>query len=168
MSTLHVNGREHTVDVAPDTPILWALRDTLGMTGTKFGCGAALCGACTVHLDGQAIRSCVTPILVAQGKQITTTEATTDGSDKVGAIVHAAWVKYDVAQCGYCQSDQIISATAFLKSLPRGRQPTVVDAETGRARFHEISSSAYVFQQSSVALLANTLRLYVQISKIAP
>ncbi|SKC88266.1 Aerobic-type carbon monoxide dehydrogenase, small subunit, CoxS/CutS family [Burkholderia sp. CF099] len=163
MSTLHVNGHEHTVDVAPDTPILWALRDTLGMTGTKFGCGA-----CTVHLDGQAIRSCVTPISVAQGKQITTIEATTDGSDKVGAIVHAAWVKYDVAQCGYCQSDQIMSATAFLKSLPRGRQPTVVDAETGRARFHEISSSAYVFQQSSVALLANTLRLYVQISKIAP
>ncbi|OUL92451.1 (2Fe-2S)-binding protein, partial [Paraburkholderia hospita] len=84
MSTLHVNGRERTVDVAPDTPILWALRDTLGMTGTKFGCGAALCGACTVHLDGQAIRSCVTPISVAQGKQITTIEATTDGSDKVG------------------------------------------------------------------------------------
>jgi isoquinoline 1-oxidoreductase alpha subunit len=104
MSTLHVNGGEHTVDVAPDTPILWALRDTLGMTGTKFGCGAALCGACTVHLDGQAIRSCITPISAAQGKQITTIEATTDGSDKVGAAVHAAWVKHDVAQCGYCQS----------------------------------------------------------------
>ena len=133
MSTLNINGREHTVDVAPDTPHLWALRDTLGMTGTTFGCGAALCGACTVHLDGQAIRSCVTPISVAQGKQITTIEATTDGSDKVGAIVHAAWVKYDVAQCGYCQSGQIMSATAFLKSLPRGRQPTVVEIDAAMA-----------------------------------
>ncbi|EUC14473.1 (2Fe-2S)-binding protein [Paraburkholderia hospita] len=130
MSTLHVNGREHTVDVAPDTPILWALRDTLGMTGTKFGCGAGLCGACTVHLDGQAIRSCITPISVAQGKQITTIEATTNGSDKVGAIVHAAWVKHDVAQCGYCQSGQIMSAAAFLKSLPRGRQPTSVEIDS--------------------------------------
>ncbi|AUT76679.1 isoquinoline 1-oxidoreductase, alpha subunit [Paraburkholderia hospita] len=133
MSTLHVNGRERTVDVAPDTPILWALRDTLGMTGTKFGCGAALCGACTVHLDGQAIRSCVTPISAAQGRQITTIEATTDGSDKVGAIVHAAWVKHDVAQCGYCQSGQIMSATAFLKALPRGRQPTTVEIDAAMA-----------------------------------
>ncbi len=118
MSTLNVNGREHTVDADPGTPILWALRDTLGMTGTKFGCGAALCGACTVHLDGQAIRSCVTPISAAEGKKITTIEAATDGSDRVGAAVHAAWVKHDVAQCGYCQSGQIMSATAFLKSLP--------------------------------------------------
>lgn len=133
MSTLHVNGREHTVDVAPDTPILWALRDTLGMTGTKFGCGAALCGACTVHLDGQAIRSCITPISVAQGRQITTIEATTDGSDKVGAIVHAAWVRHDVAQCGYCQSGQIMSATAFLKALPRGRQLTAVEIDAAMA-----------------------------------
>ena len=133
MSTLHVNGGEHTVDVAPDTPILWALRDTLGMTGTKFGSGAALCGACTVHLDGQAIRSCITPISVAQGKQITTIEATTDGSDKVGAIVHAAWVKHDVAQCGYCQSGQIMSATAFLKSLPRGKQPTATEIDAAMA-----------------------------------
>ncbi|RDK01497.1 (2Fe-2S)-binding protein [Paraburkholderia lacunae] len=133
MSTLHVNGREHTVDVAPDTPILWALRDTLGLTGTKFGCGAALCGACTVHLDGQAIRSCITPISVAQGKQVTTIEATTDGSDKVGAIVHAAWVKHDVAQCGYCQSGQIMSAAAFLQSLPRGKQPTVVEIDAAMA-----------------------------------
>jgi isoquinoline 1-oxidoreductase alpha subunit len=81
MSALHVNGRDHTVDADPGTPILWALRDTLGMTGTKFGCGAALCGACTVHLDGQAIRSCITPISAAEGKKITTIEATTDGSD---------------------------------------------------------------------------------------
>src|SRR5437870_13184998 len=124
MSKLHVNGRDRTVDTDPATPILRALRDTLGMTGTKFGCGAALCGACTVHLDGQAIRSCITPISAAAGKKITTIEAATDGSDRVGAAVHAAWVKHDVAQCGYCQSGQIMSAIALLKSLPPGQQPT--------------------------------------------
>ena len=133
MSTLNVNGREHTVDADPGTPILWALRDTLGMTGTKFGCGAALCGACTVHLDGQAIRSCITPISAAEGKKITTIEATTDGSDRVGAAVHAAWVQHDVAQCGYCQSGQIMSATAFLKSLPRGQQPTAAEIDSTMA-----------------------------------
>jgi isoquinoline 1-oxidoreductase alpha subunit len=85
-----VNGREHTVDVDPATPILWALRDTLGMTGTKFGCGAALCGACTVHLDGEAIRSCSTPVSDAEGKQITTIEAVAEGADGIGAAVHAA------------------------------------------------------------------------------
>ena len=126
---LVVNGREHTVDADPATPILWALRDTLGMTGTKFGCGAALCGACTVHLDGKAIRSCSTPISDAEGKQITTIEAVTDGTDRIGAAVHAAWVKHDVAQCGYCQSGQIMSATAFLKSLPKGTQPVAADID---------------------------------------
>ena len=115
MVQLVVNGREHTVDVDPATPILWALRDTLGMTGTKFGCGAALCGACTVHLDGEAIRSCITPISAAEGRKITTIEAVDRGQRRVGAAVHAAWVKHDVAQCGYCQSGQIMSATAFLK-----------------------------------------------------
>jgi isoquinoline 1-oxidoreductase alpha subunit len=133
MSALNVNGREHAIDADPGTPILWALRDTLGMTGTKFGCGAALCGACTVHLDGQAIRSCVTPISAAEGKKITTIEATTDGSDRVGAAVHAAWVKYDVAQCGYCQSGQIMSASAFLKSLPRGKRPTAAEIDAAMA-----------------------------------
>ena len=130
MNILNVNGRDHTVDVNPDTPLLWALRDTLGLTGTKFGCGAALCGACTVHLDGQAIRSCVTPISAAQGKKITTIEATTDGTDHIGAAVHAAWVKHDVAQCGYCQSGQIMSATDFLKSLPKGKQPTAAEIDS--------------------------------------
>ena len=111
MNKLNINGREHTVDADPATPILWTLRDTLGMTGTKFGCGAALCGACTVHLDGEAIRSCVTPISAAEGKKIVTIEAATGGNDRVGTAVHAAWVKHDVAQCGYCQSGQIMSAT---------------------------------------------------------
>ena len=133
MSTLNVNGRQRAVDADASTPILWALRDTLGMTGTKFGCGAALCGACTVHLDGVAIRSCVTPISAAEGKQITTIEAATDGSDRVGAAVHAAWVKNDVAQCGYCQSGQIMSAIALLKSLPRGKQPSTAEIESAMA-----------------------------------
>ncbi|SFI31714.1 isoquinoline 1-oxidoreductase, alpha subunit [Bosea sp. OK403] len=129
MIALTINGREHAVDADPATPILWALRDTLGMTGTKFGCGAALCGACTVHLDGEAIRSCSTPISEAVGKAITTIEAVTSGTDRVGAAVHAAWVKHDVAQCGYCQSGQIMSATAFLKSLPRGKQPSPAEID---------------------------------------
>ena len=126
---LVINGRERTVDADPAMPILWALRDILGMTGTKFGCGAALCGACTVHLDGEAIRSCSTPISDAEGKTITTIEAVTDGTDRVGAAVHAAWVEHDVAQCGYCQSGQIMSATAFLKSLPKGTQPAPADID---------------------------------------
>jgi len=133
MSTLNVNGRERTVDIDPATPILWALRDTLGMTGTKFGCGAALCGACTVHLDGQAIRSCITPVSAVEGKKITTVEAATDGSDRVGAAVHAAWVKHDVAQCGYCQSGQIMSATAFLKTVPPGKLPSDAEIDSAMA-----------------------------------
>ncbi len=133
MTTLNVNGREQQLDVDPGTPILWALRDTLGLTGTKFGCGAAQCGACTVHLNGQAIRSCVTPVSAATGQKITTIESVTDGHDKVGQAVHAAWVKHDVAQCGYCQSGQIMSATAFLKSLPKGKRPTEAEIDAAMA-----------------------------------
>ena len=131
MSTLHVNGQDRQVDADPSTPILWALRDTLGMTGTKFGCGAALCGACTVHLDGKAIRSCVTPISAAAGQKITTIEAVTGGATRSARRCSDAWVKHDVAQCGYCQSGQIMSATAFLKAVPPGKQPT--DAEIDAA-----------------------------------
>ena len=112
MISLNVNGKTMKVDVAPDTPILWALRDALGMTGTKFGCGMALCGACTVHLDGAAIRSCVMPVSMAEGKKITTIEAMS--ASKVGKAIQAAWTKHDVPQCGYCQSGQIMSATALL------------------------------------------------------
>ena len=130
---LIVNNREIAIDADPAMPLLWALRDVIGLTGTKFGCGAAQCGACTVHLDGQAIRSCITPISEADGKKLTTIEAATDGTDRVGAAVHAAWLKYDVAQCGYCQSGQIMSATAFLKSLPRGQQPTAAEIDTAMA-----------------------------------
>ena len=133
MPQLNINGKDVQVDADASTPILWALRDTLGMTGTKFGCGAALCGACTVHLNGQAIRSCVTPIAAAAGQKIITIEAVTGGADKVGTAVHQAWVRHDVAQCGYCQSGQIMSATAFLKSLPRGKQPSEAEIDTAMA-----------------------------------
>jgi len=114
MASLNINGRDMPVDADPATPILWVLRDNLNMTGTKFGCGAALCGACTVHLDGAPIRSCVTPIAAAAGKKITTIEAME--SDKIGKAVQDAWVKLDVPQCGYCQSGQVMSATALLRA----------------------------------------------------
>lgn len=132
MTTLNVNGRTQQVDIDPATPVLWALRDTLGLTGTKFGCGAALCGACTVHVDGQAIRSCVTPIASVEGREITTIESVAQ-DDPVGRAVRDAWIKHDVAQCGYCQSGQIMSATAFLKSLPKGRQPSAADIDSAMA-----------------------------------
>ena len=128
MPTLNINGKDVAVDADGATPILWALRDTLGMTGTKFGCGAALCGACTVHLNGAAIRSCVTPISAAAGQKITTIEAI--GADRVGKAVHAAWVKIDVAQCGYCQSGQIMSATALLQA---NAKPSDADSDAAMA-----------------------------------
>jgi isoquinoline 1-oxidoreductase alpha subunit len=124
MVTLNINGKDMQVDADPSTPILWALRDNLDMTGTKFGCGAALCGACTVHLNGQPIRSCVTPISAAAGSKITTIEAMQD--DRIGKAVQAAWVKLDVPQCGYCQSGQVMSATALLRS---NRSPSDADID---------------------------------------
>jgi isoquinoline 1-oxidoreductase alpha subunit len=133
MTRLNINGRDHTLDVDPGTPVLWALRDTLGLSGTKFGCGAALCGACTVHVDGQATRSCVTPVSSVEGRRITTIESVTGGDDRVGRAVSEAWVKHDVAQCGYCQSGQIMSATAFLKSLPKGKRPSADEIDAAMA-----------------------------------
>jgi isoquinoline 1-oxidoreductase alpha subunit len=112
MTTLNINGRDVTVDVPADMPILWVLRDVIGLTGTKFGCGMALCGACTVHLDGQPIRSCVTPVAAATGKKITTIEAI--GDTPAGKKIQQAWLDLDVVQCGYCQSGQIMSASALL------------------------------------------------------
>jgi isoquinoline 1-oxidoreductase subunit alpha len=128
MPTLNINGKDTAVNADDATPILWALRDTLGMTGTKFGCGAALCGACTVHLNGAAIRSCVTPIGAAVGQKITTIEAV--ANDRVGKAVQDAWVKHDVAQCGYCQSGQVMSATALLKT---NNKPTDADIDAAMA-----------------------------------
>jgi isoquinoline 1-oxidoreductase subunit alpha len=112
MASLNINGKTVEVDADPSTPLLWALRDNLNMTGTKFGCGMALCGACTVHMNGQATRSCVTAISAAAGQKIITIEAQTN--DKVGKAVTEAWVKHDVAQCGYCQSGQVMTAAALL------------------------------------------------------
>lgn len=112
MATLTINGQSRQLDVPDDMPLLWALRDVAALTGTKFGCGMSLCGACTVHLDGQPTRSCVTPVSAAVGKQVTTIEAV--GEDSVGKAVQDAWRKLDVVQCGYCQSGQIMTATALL------------------------------------------------------
>jgi isoquinoline 1-oxidoreductase alpha subunit len=112
MLSLSVNGQSHQVDVPPDMPLLWVLRDVIGLTGTKFGCGIAQCGACTVHLDGQPVRSCVLPVGSIGSKAITTIEAV--GNTPNGAKVQQAWLEVDVVQCGYCQSGQIMSATALL------------------------------------------------------
>jgi isoquinoline 1-oxidoreductase subunit alpha len=128
MTTLNVNGKTVNVDADPATPVLWALRDHLQLTGTKFGCGAALCGACTVHLNGQPVRSCITPMSAAAGQKITTIEAV--ASDKVGKAVQAAWIRNDVAQCGYCQSGQIMSATALLRA---NKKPTDADIDGAMA-----------------------------------
>ena len=126
MISLNVNGKRVQADAEADTPLLWVLRDYLNMTGTKFGCGMALCGACTVHLDGQGIRSCMTPLAAVANKKITTIEAME--ADSVGKAVQAAWVDMGVPQCGYCQTGQIMSATALLK-----RNPKPTDADIDRA-----------------------------------
>lgn len=128
-TTLNVNGKTVTVDVADDTRLLWTLRDVLGMTGTKFGCGMALCGACTVHLDGAPTRACITPISAAVGRKITTIEAI--GADSVGKRVQAAWLDLGVPQCGYCQSGQIMAATALLKQNPRPTDDEIDGAMSG-------------------------------------
>lgn len=128
MIQLNVNGRLHQVDVAPDTPLLWVLRDTLRMTGTKYGCGMAQCGACTVHLDGTPIRSCVTPVSAAVGHKIATIEAV--DANRVGQAVQDAWRKLDVVQCGYCQSGQMMSAVALLM---QNRKPTDADIDGAMA-----------------------------------
>ena len=128
MTQLQINGKTRSVDADPSTPLLWALRDSLNMTGTKFGCGQAQCGACTVHVNDQAVRSCVTPLSTLQGRKVTTIEAV--GQDPVGRAVQAAWVKHDVAQCGYCQSGQVMSATALLKAK---RRPSDADIDQAMA-----------------------------------
>jgi len=122
--TIQVNGAAHTVDVDADTPLLWVLRDVLGMSGTKFGCGIALCGACTVHLDGAPARSCVTPVGNIGNKAVTTIEAA--GDTPLGKALQQAWLDLDVVQCGYCQSGQIMSAAALLAKTPK---PTDADID---------------------------------------
>jgi isoquinoline 1-oxidoreductase alpha subunit len=124
MITLDINGKQLTTDAPGDTPLLWVLRDSLNLTGTKFGCGMALCGACTVHIDGQATRSCTLPVSSAVGKKITTIENV--AAEPVGKAVQEAWIAESVPQCGYCQSGQIMSATALLQ---QNRKPTDADID---------------------------------------
>ena len=127
--SIKVNGQPHNVDVDDDTPLLWVLRDVLGMTGTKFGCGMALCGACTVHVDGNPARSCVTPIDSIGTSEITTIEAI--GSTEPGGKIQRAWLDREVPQCGYCQSGQIMSAAALLASNPHPTDSAIDDAMSG-------------------------------------
>jgi isoquinoline 1-oxidoreductase subunit alpha len=150
MITLNINGKATRVDAEGDTPLLWALRDTLQMTGTKFGCGMGLCGACTVQLDGQPVRSCSTPISAAAGKKVVTIEGVDKG--KVGKAVQEAWQKLDVVQCGYCQSGQIMSAVALLQKTRKPTDAAIDEAMGGnicrcatyvriRAAIHEAAKS---------------------------
>ena len=129
MPTLNVNGKPYNVDLPPETPLLWVLRDQLGLTGTKFGCGIALCGACTVHIDGQAARACITTLSAVGSRQVITIEAI--GQDKVGKTVQAAWIGLGVPQCGYCQTGQIMSATALLKQKPKPTDDEIDEAMAG-------------------------------------
>ena len=151
MTTLKVNGSTIPVAVPDDMPLLWALRDEIGLTGTKFGCGIAQCGACTVHLDGKAVRSCVTPVSAVQGKSVTTIEAAVS-ADRIGRAVQRAWRELDVVQCGYCQSGQIMSAIALLRSHPKPTDEDIDAAMDGnvcrcatyvriRAAIHEAARS---------------------------
>ena len=145
-----VNGSIHSVDVDGDTPLLWVLRDVLAMTGTKFGCGMALCGACTVHIDGAATRSCITPIDSLGQRQVTTIEAI--GATAAGAKIQKAWLEHEVVQCGYCQSGQIMSASALLASKPH---PT--DADTDAAMSGNICRcGTYVRIREAIRLAAHT------------
>jgi isoquinoline 1-oxidoreductase alpha subunit len=132
MVALNINGKVHEVDAAPDTPLLWAIRENVGMTGTKYGCGVAQCGACTVHIDGVATRSCVFPVSAAVGKQITTIE----GIAQNGKLhpVQKAWIDLDVPQCGYCQSGMIMAVTALLKEKPKPSDADIDAAITNICR----------------------------------
>jgi isoquinoline 1-oxidoreductase alpha subunit len=128
MQTINVNGEEHTVDAPPDMPLLWVLRDSVGLMGTKFGCGIAQCGACTVHLDGLPVRSCVMPMAALGTRKVTTIEAI--GATPAGRKVQKAWLDLDVVQCGYCQSGQIMSAAALIAANPN---PTDADIDAAMA-----------------------------------
>jgi aerobic-type carbon monoxide dehydrogenase small subunit (CoxS/CutS family) len=147
-TSLNVNGKQVTVDVEPDMPLLWVLRDELGLTGTKYGCGIAMCGACTVHLDGQPMRSCVMPISAVEGKKITTIEALSqDGNHRV----QKAWVKLQVPQCGYCQSGMIMAAAALLE---QNKNPT--DADIDAAMTNICRCGTYVRVREAIHVAAKS------------
>ena len=149
MLELNINGQTKRVDAEGDTPLLWVLRDTLGMTGTKYGCGIAQCGACTVLVDGNATRSCVTPAESVVGAQVTTIEAME--SDPVGAKVVQAWVAGQVAQCGYCQSGQVMAATALLKATPKPTDEDIAAAMTNLCRCGTYNAIAAAVRQAATA-----------------
>jgi aerobic-type carbon monoxide dehydrogenase small subunit (CoxS/CutS family) len=128
MTTLHVNERSYSIDAEPEMPLLWALRDLIGLTGTKYGCGMALCGACTVHVDGDPVRACMTPVSAVAGKRVTTIEGLSAQGDHP---VQRAWIELDVVQCGYCQSGQIMSAAALLARNPHPSETEVEAAMSG-------------------------------------
>ena len=151
MIQLNVNGKLRQVDVAPDTPLLWVLRDNLGLTGTKYGCGQALCGTCTVHVDGAPLRSCVTPVSAVAGRKITTIESV--DQSRVGKAVQEAWRTLDVVQCGYCQSGQIMNAVAL---LARNRKPS--DADIDNAMSGALCRCAtYVRIRAAIHLAAKSI-----------
>ncbi len=149
-TTIKVNGVDRTVDVDGDTPLLWVLRDVLGMTGTKFGCGMALCGACTVHIDGVATRSCITSIDSIGKSQVTTIEAI--GATPAGAKIQKAWLEHEVVQCGYCQSGQVMSASALLASNPHPSDSDIDDAMSGNI----CRCGTYVRFREAIKLAAQT------------
>lgn len=144
MARLTINGKPHTIDVEADTPLLWAIRDHVGLTGTKYGCGIAECGSCTVHVDGQPVRSCVVPVSAAEGKNITTIEGLAQGG--VLHKLQKAWIEHDVPQCGYCQSGMIMAAAALLKEKPRPTDADIDQAITNICRcgtFQEVRQAIH-------------------------
>jgi len=150
MVTFTINGASQTVDVDSDVPLLWVLRDELTLTGTKYGCGVAQCGACTVHVDGRAVRACVTPAAALAGREVVTIEGV---SGKVAQAVQTAWRKLDVAQCGYCQSGQIMSAIALLTEIPR---PSDADIDAGMSG-NVCRCATYVRIRAAIHAAAGTL-----------
>lgn len=149
MARLTINGKPHTIDVDPATPLLWAIRDHVGLTGTKYGCGVAECGACTVHVDGQPVRSCSVPVSAAEGKQVTTIE----GLAQNGVLhkLQKAWIDHDVPQCGYCQSGMLMAVAALLKEKPRPTDAEIDKAITNICRcgtFQEVRKAIHAATQA--------------------
>jgi len=150
MIQLSINGSSYQLEIDPQMPLLWAVRDSVGLTGTKYGCGMALCGACTVHLDGKAVRACVTPVAEAEGKQITTIEGL---DSRVASAVQSAWENRDVVQCGYCQSGQIMSAVALLTANPQPSDQDIDAAMSGNiCRCHTYVRIRAAIQEAAQAL----------------
>jgi isoquinoline 1-oxidoreductase alpha subunit len=151
MIKLNINGKSHNVDVEPDTPLLWAIREQVGLTGTKYGCGIAQCGACTVHIDGAAVRSCAMPVSAAAGKRITTIEGLASG--KTLHKVQKAWIDHDVPQCGYCQAGMIMAVAALLKDKPKPTDADINSTITNICRcgtFEQVRTAIHAAAKASV------------------